>query len=144
MKNNMKTLNFIETLAVVLLFSHGFRMGWRGLFFVKERESVLNDSPFYVALDHFMAIWIWGVILLICGILIMISSIFVTSHAYNNICATLLVVGGFISFMTYMFLTSGSIYNAINWLTPIQMAQMAGTSLVIAFIGGVKLFATRK
>lgn len=144
MKNNMKQLNLTETLAVVLLFSHGFRITWRGIFWVKEQESVLNDSPFYVALDHLMHIWIWGIILILCGLITISSSIFVTSYRYNNICATLLFISGLGSFIAYMFLTSGSIYHSINWLTTVQMAIMAGTSFVLCFVGGVSLFGKRK
>lgn len=144
MRNNMTRLNFLEILIVILLFSHGFRELCRGFFWTKEQEKVLSDSDFYVALDQLMPIWLWGLSLVVFGLMIILASVFVTSYRYNNNCATLLFAGGFGSFIVYLFLTSGSMYNSINWLTTAQLGIMAGTSLILSFIGGVRLIAKRK
>lgn len=139
MKNNMKSLNLIAIIAVIMTFSYGFREFTRGMFWTKEQESVINDSEFYLALHHLLPIWVWGIFVAIAGLIMMASAIFIGSSQHSKVCSWLLLVGGIMSALLYFFMTSASIYNAINLLTTVHMAIMSATGLAAAFVGGADL-----
>lgn len=143
MKNNMKDLTLTEIIASIMIFSYGFREFLRGFFWAKEQKDVLDDSTFYLALHHIMPIWMWGIIVMFAGVLVMISAFCVGSSDQNTRFSKLLLVGGFASALLYFLMTSASIYHAINWLTTAHMALMSATGFLMAFIGGADVYARR-
>ena len=144
MKNNMKDLTLAEIVASVMTFSYGFREFLRGFFWVKEQDDVLDDSSFYLALHHIMPIWIWGIVVMLAGVIVMVAAIFVSSSDRNDKFSKIILVGGFMSAILYFLMTSASIYHAINWLTIVHMGLMSATGFVVSYIGGADLYARRK
>lgn len=144
MKNNMKDLTLAEIVASVMTFSYGFREFLRGFFWVKEQDDVLDDSSFYLALHHIMPIWIWGIVVILAGVIVMVAAIFVSYSDQNDKFSKTILVGGFMSATLYFLMTSASIYHSINWLTTIHMGLMSATGFVVSYIGGADLYARRK
>lgn len=144
MKNNMKDLTLAEIIGAIMVFSYGFREFLRGGFWTKEQDDVLGDSDFYLALHHIMPIWFWGIIVMIAGLIVMVSSIFLSSSDKNTNFSKIITVGGFMSAILYFLMTSASIYNSINWLTTVHMGLMSATGMVASFVGGADLYARRR
>lgn len=144
MKNNMKDLTLAEIIGAIMVFSYGFREFLRGVFWTKEQDDVLGDSDFYLALHHIMPIWFWGIIVMIAGLIVMVSSIFLSSSDKNTNFSKIITVGGFMSAILYFLMTSASIYNSINWLTTAHMGLMSATGIVASFVGGADLYARRR
>ncbi|MGV3143162.1 hypothetical protein NKW85_09870 [Staphylococcus simulans] len=138
----MKKLTLSEMIASTLLFGTGLFTFWRGFFWAIAQGSVLGDSPFYRELHNLLPIWIWGVLFLFSGILLMCSSYLLPKQ--NNKSYWFITIGSFISFIMYFIITSASVYNAINWLSPIQFATLSGIYLVMTFFGGFELYDGRR
>ncbi|OOV78918.1 hypothetical protein [Mammaliicoccus fleurettii] len=138
----MNKLTLPEILSSSLLFGLGVFSLWRGIFFTIEQEAVLSDSEFYKALHEVMPIWVWG-------ILMIISSLFLVGACWlmpkrNALFHWALLIGGATCSLMYLLMTSASLFNAINWLTPMQFATLSATCGVIAFFGGAEIYARRK
>mgnify|MGYP006926287204 CR=1 FL=1 len=144
MKNNMIKLSFPEIIASIMIIAYGFNIFWRGLFLLKEQESILNDSPLYLALNHALPIWLWGMCIMIAGLFIISSAIYISVSKEKSRCSWLLLIGGTLTGILYFFMTSASIYNSISWLTTIHMSIKSGSGFIIAFVGGADLYARRK
>lgn len=138
----MNKLSLPEMISSTLLFGLGVFSLWRGLFFAIEQETVISDSDFYRALHQVMPIWAWG-------ILMIVSSLFLISASWcipkrNNLFHILLLTGGSMCCLMYLMMTSASLFNAINWLTPMQFATLSAICGVVAFFGGAEIYARRK
>ncbi|KXA43053.1 hypothetical protein HMPREF3215_01976, partial [Staphylococcus simulans] len=137
----MKKLTLSEMIASTLLFGTGLFTLWRGLFWTIEQDSILGDSAFYRELHNLLPIWSWGALFLLSGILLMCASYLLPKQ--NQKSYWLITIGSFISFIMYFIITSASVYNAINWLSPIQFATLSGIYLVMTFFGGFEIYAER-
>ncbi|EZY61444.1 hypothetical protein [Staphylococcus aureus] len=144
MKNNIKNLLFSEIVGAIMLFSFGFGVLFRGIFWVKEQNDVLDDSDFYLALHEVMPIWIWGVLVGVAGLFIMVATVFLASSEENTRCSWLLLIGGVLTGVLYFLMTSASVYHAINWLSTVHFAIMSTTGFIVAFIGGADIYARKK
>lgn len=138
----MNKLSLPEMISSTLLFGLGVFSLWRGLFFTVRQDAVLSDSEFYRALHQVMPIWAWG-------ILMIVSSLFLISASWcipkrNNLFHILLLTGGSMCCLMYLLMTSASLFNAINWLTPMQFATLSAICGVVAFFGGAELYARRR
>ena len=138
----MNKLSLPEILSSTLLFGIGVYSLWRGLFFSIEQEAVLHDSDFYVALHEVMPIWIWGILMIISSLFLVGSSWLMPKR--NKLFHWSLLLGGTTCSLMYLIMTSASLYNAINWLTPIQFATLSAVCAVIAFFGGAEIYVRRK
>ncbi|WP_314347645.1 hypothetical protein [Mammaliicoccus vitulinus] len=138
----MNKLSLPEILASALLFGLGIFSLWRGFFFAVRQEQALSDSDFYVALHHVMPIWIWGVLMVISSLFLVGSSWLMPKR--NWLFHWMLLLGGSTCSLIYLLMTSASLFNAINWLTPMQFATLSATCGVIAFFGGAEIYARRK
>lgn len=137
----MNKLSLSESVSSTLLFGLGIFSLWRGLFWVIEQESVISDSEFYQALHAVLPIWVWG-------ILMIVSSLFLISASWllpkgNRMFYWLLLVGGVATSLMYLIMTGASLFNSINWLSPMQFATLSSVCAVIAFFGGAELYARR-
>lgn len=132
--------NFNEVINFILLLGLSAFTFVRGFFFTKEQEEVLGDSGFYVALHHIMPIWVWGIIIMIASIILGVSSFFLPRQKTNNTCNWLLLIGGTSCSVLYFFMTSASIYNAINWLSTIQFSILSAVCFAVGFIGGADIY----
>lgn len=138
----MNKLSLSEMIASTLLFGTGLFTFWRGLFWSIEQDSVLGDSAFYQELHQLMPIWIWGILFMIAGLSLVCASYLLPKK--NQKSYWFITVGSFISFIMYFIITSASVYNALNWLTPIQFATLSGIYLVMTFFGGFELYGRRR
>ena len=129
-------------MASTLLFGTGLFTFWRGLFWTIEQDSVLGDSAFYQELHQLMPIWIWGILFMIAGLSLVCASYLLPKK--NQKSYWFITVGSFISFIMYFIITSASVYNALNWLSPIQFATLSGVYLVMTFFGGFELYGRRR
>lgn len=133
---NYKTL-------VIFLFGFGLLMFERGFFWIKEQNDVLDDSEFYMALHQIMPIWLWGILGIIFSLHIIIAPLCLPKQHLNNKFNYLCLVGGAGNGVFYFFMTSASIFNAINWLTPLQFATFTTINILISFYGGVAVARKR-
>lgn len=138
----MNKMSLPEMISSTLLFGLGVFSLWRGLFFSIEQESVLNDSEFYRALHQVMPIWVWGILMSISSIFLIASSWLIPKR--NKLFHWMLFLGGLTCSFMYLTMTSASLFNAINWLSPMQFATLSAVCGVIAFFGGAELYARRR
>ncbi|WP_312608654.1 hypothetical protein [Mammaliicoccus sciuri] len=138
----MNKLSLPEMISSTLLFGLGVFSLWRGLFFAIRQETVLNDSDFYKALHQVMPIWVWGILMAISSLFLIYSSWLIPKR--NNLFHWTLLVGGSMCSFIYLLMTSASLFNAINWLTPMQFATLSAICGVVAFFGGAEIYARRK
>lgn len=121
----------------------GLLMLERGFFWVKEQESVLGDSQFYIALHNIMPIWIWGIFGMVFSLMLIIAPFFLPKHRINNTFNYLIMIGGAGNGLFYFLMTSASIFHAINWLTPLQFATLAALNFIIFVFGVVGIVRKR-
>lgn len=133
--------NFNEVINFIHLLGLGAFTFSRGFFFLKEQETVLGDSDFYIALHHIMPIWVWGLIIMGASLLLMVAAFFLPRQNTNNVCNFLIVIGGFICAILYFLMTSASIYNSINWLSTVQFSILSAVCFAVGFIGGTDIHA---
>lgn len=140
----MKNSTFSELSDFIFRLGLGIYMLERGFFWTKEQETVLNDSPFYVALHEIMPIWAWGIIAMTLSLIFLSSAFFIPKYNVSNTSNYLLLIGGMGSSILYFLMTSASIYNAINWLSTAQFATITVVCGVLSFIGGADIYDRRK
>ena len=139
----MKENSFNYKVLAIFIFGFGLLMFERGFFWTKEQNTVLNDSEFYLALHQVMPIWLWGVLGMLFSLFIILAPIFLPKQQISNKFNFLLIFGGGGNAIYYFLLTSASVFNAINWLTPIQFATLAIINALIAFNGGADVARKR-
>lgn len=139
----MKENSFNYKVLAIFIFGFGLLMFERGFFWTKEQNTVLNDSEFYLALHQVMPIWLWGVLGMLFSLFIILAPIFLPKQQISNKFNFLLIFGGSGNVIYYFLLTSASVFNAINWLTPVQFATLAMINALIAYYGGADVARKR-
>lgn len=139
----MKENSFNYKVLAIFIFGFGLLMFERGFFWTKEQETVLSDSDFYLMLHQVMPIWMWGVLGMVFSLFIILAPIFLPKQQVSNKFNFLLILGGTSNTIYYFLLTSASIFNAINWLSPLQFATLAIINALIAFNGGADVARKR-
>ncbi|AID01513.1 hypothetical protein BE24_05250 [Staphylococcus xylosus] len=129
--------------ATLSLFGLGVFVDIRGMYWFVNQESVLNESEFYKALHEVMPIWLWGLLLLIFGTSLILSSLFFGKRSINNVSNYFMLIGGTGSAIIHFLMASAGIYNAINWLTPAQFVVMTAWLGFVGFMGGVDIYGRR-
>lgn len=129
--------------ATLSLFGLGVFVDIRGMYWFVNQESVLNESEFYKALHEVMPIWLWGLLLLIFGTSLILSSLFFGKRSINNVSNHFMLIGGTGSAIIHFLMASAGIYNAINWLTPAQFVVMTAWLGFVGFMGGVDIYGRR-
>ncbi|WP_436945669.1 hypothetical protein [Staphylococcus xylosus] len=129
--------------ATLSLFGLGVFVDIRGMYWFVNQESVLNESDFYKALHEVMPIWLWGLLLLIFGTSLILSSLFFGKRSINNVSNYFMLIGGTGSAIIHFLMASAGIYNAINWLTPAQFVVMTAWLGFVGFMGGVDIYGRR-
>lgn len=139
----MKENSFNYKVLAIFIFGFGLLMFERGFFWAKEQNTVLNDSEFYLALHQVMPIWLWGVLGMIFSFFIILAPVFLPKQQVSDKFNFLLILGGSGNAIYYFLLTSASIFNAINWLTPVQFSTLAMINALIAYYGGADVARKR-
>lgn len=129
--------------ATLSLFGLGVFVDIRGMYWFVNQESVLNESEFYKALHEVMPIWLWGLLLLIFGTSLILSSLFFGKRSINNVSNYFMLIGGTGSAIIHFLMASAGIYNSINWLTPAQFVVMTAWLGFVGFMGGVDIYGRR-
>lgn len=129
--------------ATLSLFGLGVFVDIRGMYWFVNQESVLNESEFYKALHEVMPIWLWGLLLLVFGTSLILSSLFFGKRSINNVSNYFMLIGGTGSAIIHFLMASAGIYNAINWLTPAQFVVMTAWLGFVGFMGGVDIYGRR-
>lgn len=143
----MLSVDKLETKEIILILQSillGATITGRGVLWFTRPESVLHDSPFYLALHEIMPIWLWGLIVMVTGIIYTSSALFVTSMEHSIKYHLVSFVGGGTSAIFYFIMTSAGMYNNLNWLTPFNFLILTVWTGVLAFIGGAEIYARRK
>lgn len=136
--------NSKDLFLVVSQFLLGLTISSRGLYWLFNQNAVIEDSEFYAKLHTIMPIWLWGLIILITGMFIMLSALYVPTIENRNIFFKLTIIGGSSSFVFYFIMLSASMKNHLNWLTPINFLILTVWTLAITVISVVELIVRRK
>nr|DAI87828.1 MAG TPA: hypothetical protein [Caudoviricetes sp.] len=139
----MKENSFNYKVLAIFIFGFGLLMFERGFFWTKEQSTVLSDSDFYLTLHQVMPIWLWGVLGMLFSLFIILAPIFLPKQQISNKFNFLLIFGGSGNAIYYFLLTSASIFNAINWLSPVQFATLAMINALIAYYGSADVAGKR-
>lgn len=138
-----KGFNFTDRVTTITLFSIGLFVSIRGIYWIIKRENALVESDFYNALHSVMPLHAWGILVLTFGVTLMLSSMFYGQRQENNISLRLVVLGGAGGALVNFLMSSAALFNAINWLTPVQFLIMAGLLGFLSFVAGVELYGRR-
>ena len=132
-----------DRLATLSLFGLGVFVDVRGLYWFVSPENVTKESSFYQALNDVMPIWIWGLLLLIFGTCLILSSLLFGKRSVNNTSNYFMLVGGVGSAIIHFLMSSASVYNALNWLTPAQLIVITAWLGFVGFLGGLGIYERR-
>ena len=132
-----------DKLATLSLFGLGAFVDVRGLSWFTSPESVIKESAFYQALNDVMSIWIWGLLLLVFGTCLILSSLFFGKRSVKNTSDYFMLIGGLGSAIIHFLMSSAAVYNALNWLTPAQMLIMTAWLGFVGFLGGLGIYGRR-
>ena len=132
-----------DKLATLSLFGLGVFVDIRGVYWFTSQEKVINESDFYRALNEVMPIWIWGLLLLVFGTFLILSSLFFGKRSVNNISDYFMLIGGLGSAIIHFLMSSASVYNALNWITPAQFVAMTAWLGFVGFLGGLGIYGRR-
>lgn len=132
-----------DKLATLSLFGLGVFVDVRGFYWFTSQNSVINESDFYRALHEVMPIWIWGLLLIIFGTCLILSSLFFGKRSVNNTSDYFMLIGGLGSAIIHFLMSSAAVYNALNWLTPAQMIIMTAWLGFVGFLGGLGIYGRR-
>lgn len=132
-----------DKLATLSLFGLGAFVDVRGLSWFTSPESVVKESTFYQALNDVMSIWIWGLLLLIFGTCLILSSLFFGKRSVKKTSDYFMLIGGLGSAIIHFLMSSAAVYNALNWLTPAQMLIMTAWLGFVGFLGGLGIYGRR-
>lgn len=139
-----KSFNFENRVTTVTLLSLGLFIAIRGLYWSLKQNEVLLDSDFYSAMHNVMPIYIWGAMLIVFGVSLILSSFFYGHKKESNIFLKLIVFGGIGGALIHFIMSSASLFNAINWITPAQFLIITGLLGFIGVMAGVELYVRRK
>lgn len=132
-----------QKLSTLSTFGLGVYVDVRGAYWFINQSSVIHESDFYRALHEVMPIWLWGLMLLIFGTCLIVSSLLFGKRSINNFSNYFMLVGGVGSAIVHFIMASASVYNAINWLTPAQLMIMTAWLGCVGYLGGVDIYARR-
>lgn len=138
-----KRINYAEIIASVMLFGSGLFTLVRGVFWIFENQESVLDLPLYATLNHAMPIWAWGVMFAVSGLIVIGASWQMPRHTTSKSFAWFLLVGGLSSSVAYFIIAIAGFESASNWMTPLQYITLSGMNGVLAFLGGVRVWATK-
>ena len=132
-----------DRLATLSLFGLGVFVDIRGVYWLISPEKVINESDFYRALNEVMPVWIWGLLLLVFGTCLILSSLFFGKRSVKNTSDYFMLIGGLGSAIIHFLMSSAAVYNALNWLTPAQMIVITAWLGFVGFLGGLGIYGRR-
>src|SRR5699024_12221928 len=98
---------------------------------------------FYQALNDVMPIWFWGLLLLVFGTCLILSSLFFGKRSVNNTSNYFMLLGELGSVIIHFLMSSAAVYNSLNWLTPSQRILVTAWLGFVGFLGGLGIYGRR-
>ena len=132
-----------DKLATLSLIGLGVFVDIRGLYWFISPERVIEESAFYQALNDVMSIWVWGLLLLIFGTCLILSSLFFGKRSVNNASNYFMLIGGLGSSIIHFLMSSAAVYNALNWITPAQLIAITAWLGFVGFLGGLGIYGRK-
>lgn len=132
-----------DKLATLSLIGLGVFVDIRGFYWFISPERVIEESAFYQALNDVMPIWIWGLLLLIFGTCLILSSLFFGKRSVNNVSNYFMLIGGLGSSIIHFLMSSAAVYNALNWITPAQLIAITAWLGFVGFLGGLGIYGRK-
>ncbi|WP_232620114.1 hypothetical protein [Staphylococcus pettenkoferi] len=132
-----------DKLATLSLIGLGVFVDIRGFYWFISPERVIEESAFYQALNDVMSIWIWGLLLLIFGTCLILSSLFFGKRSVNNVSNYFMLIGGLGSSIIHFLMSSAAVYNALNWITPAQLIAITAWLGFVGFLGGLGIYGRK-
>lgn len=132
-----------DRLATLSLFGLGVFVDIRGLYWFTSQKNVINESAFYQALNDVTSIWVWGLLLLVFGTCLILSSLFFGKRSVNNTSDYFMLIGGLGSSIIHFLMSSAAVYNAINWITPAQLITITAWLGFVGFLGGLGIYGRK-
>ena len=111
----------------------------RGVFFVIIPEDDLTSSSFYKQLDKILDVDIWGLIILING-LIMLITIF--DRGLKGYVA--FTVANIMAVITYVLFSSSGVEKGLNLWTPYMYLLLATAHFILLATGGYRIWMQKK
>lgn len=124
-----------EKLSTILLIILGLLPASRGVYWITNSEIAVNDSPLYMKLDSLAPLFVWGIPLLIGGILLILSSVFTVTPKTQNYYHIFLAIGGFLCGIFSIIIAAASVENNLNWITPAHNTFLSIGFFTITWIG---------
>ena len=143
MNREDKRISYAEVIASVMLFGSGLLTLVRGVFWIFENQESVQDLPLYATLNHAMPIWAWGVMFAVSGLMVIGASWQMPRRTTGKSFGWFLLVGGLGSSVAYFIIAIAGFDSASNWMTPAQYITLSGMNGVLAFLGGVRVWATK-
>ncbi len=132
-----------DKLATLSLIGLGVFVDIRGFYWFISPERVIEESAFYQALNDVMPIWIWGLLLLVFGTCLILSSLFFGKRSVNNTSDYFMLIGGLGSSIIHFLMSSAAVYNALNWITPAQLIAITAWLGFVGFLGGLGIYGRK-
>lgn len=129
-----------EKLSTILLIILGLLPASRGVYWITNSEIAINDSPLYMKLDSLAPLFVWGIPLLIGGILLILSSVFIVTPKTRNYYYIFLAIGGFLCGIFSIIIATASVENNLNWMTPVHNTCLSIGFFTITWIGTSSLW----
>lgn len=139
-----KNLDTHEALASIFLFSYGALTVVRGVFWLTDNNPATIQSDFYNSIADWAELWGWGLLFIASGLIMMVGCYLVPKITREKQFAVILFVGGGILSFIYFLIGMAGFAAAQSWLAPTQFMIISGTGLVVCYIGGAKLWKTKK
>lgn len=97
----------------------------RGIYWTSQADKAAKDSPLYQNMHEVMNLFFWGIPFTIGGLCIILSLFAYNYRKVNNWYSILTIVGGFTSSIFFGIITFASMYDALNWLSPLTFLTIA-------------------
>lgn len=141
---NKKDNIFYTSVVVLVIYYLAASNGGRGWYWFKEQDKVINESEFYKALHELFPIWLWGFMLLIVAVLYVLGGATFYRIDVSNAPLYLILTAGVIGGTFHFLLVSASVLNAINYVTPWNLAWLTILMYSLSILAGYKIYDRKR
>lgn len=139
-----KNLDIHEALSSIFLFCFGALTISRGVFWLTDSSPQTIQSDFYASIADWAELWGWGLLFIVSGLIFVLSCYLVPKITRERQFAFTLFIGGGVTAFIYFLIGMAGFAAAQSWLAPTQFMIISGTGLVVCYIGGAKLWKTKR
>ena len=135
-------LTQVESIASASLFIFGIFSAMRGLNWIVFSETS-RDYTVYSVIVEVAPLYIWGALLLVGSLMLMIASWLLPRWKIKRGFSIILLIGGFVTSITYFIIAIATFHQHGTWLVPSQMVVLSALGGILAFFGGAHLWNTK-